>query len=140
MGRKSVRLPIENGNLCALLDAEIGCAIADYKHAVVGVDADVESHFVVFGKEADVADSVVFAAAGCSHDCDVSCAVIAGVDYVFGLVVGFLFGDDADAVGVGRANIVGHRIAVADDAPRNVAATDVFCRRAVATLNAGCVL
>ena len=77
-----------------------GVAVAGNEHAVVGKGAHLRSDAGVLYEQADVANGVILAPACRAHNGYAPLALLQQKAHGFCLVVGFLFGNDVQQMGI----------------------------------------
>ena len=116
VGRGNVAgIVVEDGHLLAFVRPDAGVTVAGNEHAIVADHNGENAVLKVVGEQADVTQSMVFAASRASEDHEVAPAVFAEPAHGFCQVVGLLFADADKDVSVTFGHVGGDRIAVADD-------------------------
>ena len=136
-GTETVGGDAEDGQLLARVTGPGDGVLAGDEYTMVGVEVNTASHSGIVYKQADVAQCVVLSAPRGTDDGDVALAHLMEEAHGFGLVVGLLFGEDVQAVGVSSPIAYTDRVAVADDGIGHSAARDVGICRTVAAYDIG---
>ena len=106
---------VEDGHLLAFVRPDAGVTVAGNEHAIVADHNGENAVLKVVGEQADVTQSMVFAASRASEDHEVAPAVFAEPAHGFCQVVGLLFADADKDSGIAFCQVGGDRVAVADD-------------------------
>ena len=136
-GTETVGGDAEDGQLLARVAGQGDGVLARDEYTMVGVEVDAAAHAGIFDEQADVAQCVILSAPRGTDDGDVALAHLMEEAYGFGLVVGLLFGEDVQAVGVSFPIAYTDGVAVADDSVGHSAAQDVGICRTVAAYDVG---
>ena len=135
LGRELCTTEVEDRNLLAGSGDEGCVAPSGDEDAMVGVNARHDTLAEVLDEQADVAQRVVVASACSPHDSNIVDPSFGQVFHGLGLVVGLLTRRDNDARGVLLANVVGNRVAVANNDVEGLAGGHVAVGRTVADDN-----
>ena len=127
----------EDGQLLAGVTGQGDGVPAGDEYTMVGIEVDTAAHAGIFDEQTDVAQCVVLPTPRGTDDGDVALAHLIEEAHGFGLVVGLLFGEDVQAVGIAFPITCTDRVAVADDGVGHSAARDVGICRTVAAYDVG---